>query len=182
MQRGSKSVAEFSWLFKGLYDQLAVIDRPINDLDKVHCFLGAVGPNYKIFSTTMLSQFSLPSFADIIPKALSHKIFERSVSTIYQLGVLCSATFFHQIEKHQESQNLPLPLPQNCPIFLQFIVNSATMRDTWLNIARNFLISRKSSMSTLLRHSLLVQTRTPTTLSGTRTLVPPLTWQMILRV
>ncbi|KAL6347067.1 hypothetical protein AAG906_012318 [Vitis piasezkii] len=76
MQRGSKSVAEFSRLFKGLYDQLAAIGRPIDDSDKVHWFLRALGPNYKIFSSTMLSQLPLPSFANIIPKALSHEIFE----------------------------------------------------------------------------------------------------------
>ena len=55
MQRGSKLVAEFSRLFKGLCDQLASIGRPIDDLDKIHWFLRALGPDYKIFSTTMLS-------------------------------------------------------------------------------------------------------------------------------
>ncbi|KAJ0024683.1 hypothetical protein Pint_06793 [Pistacia integerrima] len=34
MQRGSKSVAEFSHLFKGICDQLAAIGRPIDNLDK----------------------------------------------------------------------------------------------------------------------------------------------------
>ena len=77
MQRGSKSVAEFSRLSKRLYDQLAAIGGLIDDLDKVHWFLRALGPNYKIFSTTMLSQLPLPFLADIIPKALSHEIFER---------------------------------------------------------------------------------------------------------
>ena len=80
MQWGSKFVAEFSRLFKGICDQLAAIGRPIDDLDKVHWFLQALGPDYKIFSNTMLSQLPLPSFADIVPKALSHDIFERSVS------------------------------------------------------------------------------------------------------
>ncbi|RVW50549.1 Retrovirus-related Pol polyprotein from transposon RE1 [Vitis vinifera] len=41
-QRGSKSVAEFSRLFKGLYDQLAAIGGLIDDLDKVHWFLRAL--------------------------------------------------------------------------------------------------------------------------------------------
>ncbi|RVW68246.1 Retrovirus-related Pol polyprotein from transposon RE1 [Vitis vinifera] len=36
MQRGLKSIAEFSRLFKGLYDQLTAIGRPIDNLDKVH--------------------------------------------------------------------------------------------------------------------------------------------------
>ncbi|KAG6750920.1 hypothetical protein POTOM_045435 [Populus tomentosa] len=43
MQPGSKSVADFSHLFKGLYDQLAAIGRPIDDLDKFHWFLRALG-------------------------------------------------------------------------------------------------------------------------------------------
>ena len=80
MQRGFQSIAEFSRTFKGLCDQLAVIGRPIDDTDKVHWYLQALGPDYKIFSTTMMSQLSLPSFVKIVPKALSHEIFERSVS------------------------------------------------------------------------------------------------------
>jgi len=80
MQRGSRFIAEFSRLFKGLYDQLAAIGRPIDDTDKVHWYLRALGPHYKIFSTTIMSQLPLPSFSDIVPKALSHEIFARSVN------------------------------------------------------------------------------------------------------
>nr|CAN61640.1 hypothetical protein VITISV_021909 [Vitis vinifera] len=76
----SESIVEFSSTFKGLCDQLAAIGRPIDDTDKVHWYLCALGPDYKIFSTTMMSQLPLPSFAEIVPKALSHEIFERSVS------------------------------------------------------------------------------------------------------
>jgi len=91
MQRGSKSVAEFSRLFKGLCDQLAAIGRPIDDLDKVHWFLRALGPDYKIFSTTMLSQSPLPSFADIIlkginrgkPKPPSASVTKSNLSPVY---------------------------------------------------------------------------------------------------
>jgi hypothetical protein len=72
MQRDSRSIVEFSQLFKGLCDQLAAIGRPIDDTDKVHWYLRALGPDYKIFSTTMMSQLPLPSFSDIVPKALSH--------------------------------------------------------------------------------------------------------------
>jgi len=80
MQRGSQSVAEFSRIFKGLCDQLAAIGRPVDDTDKVHWYLRALGPDYKIFSTTMISQHPLPSFSEIVPKALSHEIFAKSVS------------------------------------------------------------------------------------------------------
>ncbi|RVW30074.1 Retrovirus-related Pol polyprotein from transposon RE1 [Vitis vinifera] len=80
MQRGSQSIVEFSHTFKGLCDQLAAIGRPIDDTDKVHWYLLALGPDYKIFSTTMMSQLPLPSFTEIVSKTLSHEIFERSVS------------------------------------------------------------------------------------------------------
>ncbi|XP_031268089.1 uncharacterized protein LOC116126553 [Pistacia vera] len=80
MQRGSQSIAEFSCTFKGLCDQLVAIGRPINDMDKVHWYLHALGLNYKIFSTTMMSQLPLPSFIEIVLKALSHEIFEWPVS------------------------------------------------------------------------------------------------------
>ena len=83
MQRGFQSIAEFSRTFKGLCDQLATIGRPIDDIDKVHWYLRALGPDYKIFSTTMMSQLLLPSFAEIVPKALSHEIFERSISHLF---------------------------------------------------------------------------------------------------
>jgi hypothetical protein len=80
MQRGSQSIAEFSRVFKGLCDQLAAIGRPIDDTYKVHWYLRAMTPDYKIFSTIMISQFSLPSFSEIVPKALSNEIFTKSVS------------------------------------------------------------------------------------------------------
>ncbi|KAL6334726.1 hypothetical protein AAG906_021385 [Vitis piasezkii] len=95
MHRGSQSIAEFSRTFKGLCDQLAAIGRPIDDTDKVHWYLRALGPDYKIFSTTMMSQLPLPSFAEIVPKALSHEIFERSVSHSYSN----SAYFVQQTSK-----------------------------------------------------------------------------------
>ena len=72
MQRGSRSIDEFSQFFKGLYDQLAAIGRPVDGIDNVHWYLQALRPDYKIFSTTMMSQLPLPSFSDVVPKALSH--------------------------------------------------------------------------------------------------------------
>nr|TKR91207.1 uncharacterized protein D5086_0000225630 [Populus alba] len=35
--------------------------------------------DYKIFSTSILSQFPMPSFANLIPQALSHELFSRSL-------------------------------------------------------------------------------------------------------
>ena len=105
MQRGSKSMAEFSWLFKGLCNQLAAIGRPIDDLDKVHWFLRALGPDYKIFSTTMLSQLPLPFFCRYHSKSFeSWDLWTIVVPTIYQLNVLRSTKQFHQTKKHRERE------------------------------------------------------------------------------
>lgn len=57
MQRGSQTVAEFSRKFKGLCDKLVAIGRLIDNMDKVHWFLRALGADFKIFFTTMLSHF-----------------------------------------------------------------------------------------------------------------------------
>jgi hypothetical protein len=59
---------------------LAAIGHPINDTKKVHWYLRALGPYYKIFFTTMMSRLPLPSFSDIVLKALSHEIFARFVT------------------------------------------------------------------------------------------------------
>ncbi|XP_041010110.1 uncharacterized protein LOC121254213 [Juglans microcarpa x Juglans regia] len=95
MQRGSQSIAEFSRTFKGLCNQLVDIGCPIDDMDDVHWYLLALGSYYKIFSTTMMSQLSLPSFAEIVPKAWSHEIFERSFSQSFSN----SAYFVQQTSK-----------------------------------------------------------------------------------
>lgn len=75
MQRGSRSVAEYARSFRSLCDQLSAIGKPVDDTDKVHWFLRGLGLDFKIFSTSMLSQMPLPSFANLVPKALSHELF-----------------------------------------------------------------------------------------------------------
>ncbi|KAJ0099888.1 hypothetical protein Patl1_21174 [Pistacia atlantica] len=108
MQRGSKSVAEFSRLFKGIYDQLAAID--------------------------------------IVPKALSHEIFERSVSqqsatlTFYAQQNSSSRPRHTKKGKPKPSSTSPPPPSRSPP--LRFTVNFVTRRDTWLNAVGPFLISR----------------------------------------
>ncbi|KAF5470482.1 hypothetical protein F2P56_010995 [Juglans regia] len=59
--------------------QLSAIGKPVDDTDKVYWFLRGLGSDYKIFSTSMLSQLPLPSFANLVSKALSHELFSRSL-------------------------------------------------------------------------------------------------------
>lgn len=58
---------------------ISAIGKLVDDTDKVHWFLRGLGFDFIIFSTSMLSQLSLPSFANLIPKALSHELFSRSI-------------------------------------------------------------------------------------------------------
>ena len=79
MQRGSRGVAEYARSFRSLCDQLSAIGKPVDDTDKVHWFLRGLGHDFKIFSTSMLSQLPLPSFANLVPRALNHELFSRSL-------------------------------------------------------------------------------------------------------
>ncbi|KAE8692073.1 hypothetical protein F3Y22_tig00110860pilonHSYRG00043 [Hibiscus syriacus] len=97
MQRGSRGVAEYARSFRSLCDQLSAIGKPVDDTDKVHWFLRGLGSDFKIFSTTMLSQLPLPSFSNLVPKALSHELFSWSLNgdsssqsiLIFKRGVIC---------------------------------------------------------------------------------------------
>ena len=79
MQHSSRGVAEYARSFRSLCDQLSVIGKPVDDTDKVHWFLRGLGSDFKIFSTSILSQLSLPSFANLVLKALSHELFSRPI-------------------------------------------------------------------------------------------------------
>ncbi|KAL6320943.1 hypothetical protein AAG906_010752 [Vitis piasezkii] len=158
----SKSVAEFSRIFKGLCDQLAAIGHPIDDLDKVHWFLRALGPDYKIFSTTMLSQLPLPSFVDIIPKALSHEIFERSM---YQQSI--NSAFYAQRNNSTRPKSTKSRKPKpstasasksfpSSPVYCQICDKEGHLaKQCW-----TFLNLKKKQSLTLLRLSQLAQFRT----------------------
>ena len=51
MKRGTKPIAEYARAFKKNYDQLHVIGRPIENIDKVHWFLRGLGTEFSAFST-----------------------------------------------------------------------------------------------------------------------------------
>ena len=49
-----RTIGEHIWIFKGLCDDLVVIGKPISNKEKVFCLLTSLGPQYEIFTTTML--------------------------------------------------------------------------------------------------------------------------------
>eukprot|EP00261_Vitis_vinifera_P040178 XP_019081421.1 PREDICTED: uncharacterized protein LOC109124128 isoform X2 [Vitis vinifera] len=81
MKRGTKPVAEYARTFKTLCDQLHAIGRPVEDTDKVHWFLRGLGPDFSSFSTAQMSLTPLPYFADLVSKAESFELFQRSLES-----------------------------------------------------------------------------------------------------
>ena len=79
MRRETRSVPEYARAFKALCDQLHSIGKPVNDIDKVHWFLRGLGSDFTTFSTAQMAQMSLPSFPDLVPKAKSFELFQKSL-------------------------------------------------------------------------------------------------------
>jgi hypothetical protein len=78
-QKGSKTVAEYTRMFKSLCDQLAAIDHPVDADDQVHWYLCGLGPTFKNFSTSVRSNRPPPSISDLMIRAESHKLFLRAL-------------------------------------------------------------------------------------------------------
>ena len=79
MKRGSRSISEYSRVFKAHCDQLSAMGCPVEDTDKVHWYLRGLGHEFSSFSTTQLSLTPIPSFKDIVPKAESFDLFSKSI-------------------------------------------------------------------------------------------------------
>lgn len=91
MKKGNRSVAEFARVFKGLYDQLIAIGRPVDEIDKFHWFLRALGTEFAGFSSTQMALTPLPSFHDLVPLADGFDLFQKSLETNIISPVACTA-------------------------------------------------------------------------------------------
>ncbi|KAJ9680254.1 hypothetical protein PVL29_019536 [Vitis rotundifolia] len=81
MRRGTRLVTEYARAFKALCDQLHAIGRPVDGTDKVHWFLHGLGLNFTSFSTAQMAQTPLPSFPDLVSKAESFELFQKSLDS-----------------------------------------------------------------------------------------------------
>lgn len=81
MKCGTCLVAEYSCVFKALCDQLHAIGHLDDRTYKVYWFLRGLGANFSTFSTAQMALTHLPTFADIVPKAKSFEIFEKSLDS-----------------------------------------------------------------------------------------------------
>jgi transposase InsO family protein len=81
MKRGTRPVTAYARAFKALCDQLHAIGRPVDGTDKTHWFLRGLGPEFSSFSTAQMAQTPLPCFPDLISKAESFELFQKSLES-----------------------------------------------------------------------------------------------------
>lgn len=79
IKRGTHIVSEYSHYFKALCDQLSAMGHPIADMDKSHWFLRGLGGDFSIFSIAQMSLTPLPAFTNLVSKAESFAIFQKSL-------------------------------------------------------------------------------------------------------
>jgi hypothetical protein len=82
MKRGTRPVTVYAHAFKVLCDQLHVIGHPVDETEKVHWFLRGLGPDFSTFSIAHMAQALLPCFSDLVSKAESFEIFQKSMETL----------------------------------------------------------------------------------------------------
>ena len=81
MKRGTRPVTTYTRAFKASCDQLHAIGCPVDGTDKVHWFLCGLGPDFSSFSTVQMAQTHLPCFPDLMSKAESFKLFQKSLES-----------------------------------------------------------------------------------------------------
>ncbi|XP_068648390.1 uncharacterized protein [Aristolochia californica] len=79
MKCSTRPVSANARAFKGLCDQLHAIDHPVDGTDKVHRFLHGLGPNFSSFSFAHMAQTPFLYFSNMVSKAESFEIFQKSL-------------------------------------------------------------------------------------------------------
>jgi len=82
MKRGTRPVTVYARAFKVLCDQLHAIGRPVDETNKVHWFLRGLEPDFSTFSTAHMAQTLLLCLSDLVSKAESFEIFQKSLETL----------------------------------------------------------------------------------------------------
>ncbi|RVW98312.1 Retrovirus-related Pol polyprotein from transposon RE1 [Vitis vinifera] len=86
IKRGTRSVTEYSRSFKALCDQLTAMGRSVDDTEKVHWYLRGLGADFANFSTAQMSLTPLMIFKDLVPKAKSFEIFQKSLGSSFPVS------------------------------------------------------------------------------------------------
>ena len=105
MKRGTRSVSEYARAFKALCNQLHAIGRPVDGTDEVHWFLRGLGSEFSCFSTAQMALTLLPCFADLVPKAESFEIFQKSLEPTAPSPTTFTATNRNSARSNQRSSS-----------------------------------------------------------------------------
>ena len=79
MKQGTIFVLEYGCTFKVLCDQLHAIGRLVDGINKMHWFFQGVGSKFLSFSTVQMALTLLPCFTNLVPKAKSFELFQKSL-------------------------------------------------------------------------------------------------------
>ena len=99
MKRGTKPIAEYARTFKIICDQLHVIDRPVEDIDKVHWFLHGFDTDFSIFFTTQMALTTLPCFVYLVSKVENFELFQQSLE--FSNSTTTTFTFTNRGRAHE---------------------------------------------------------------------------------
>jgi hypothetical protein len=92
MKRATRSVTDIARVFKGFCDQLHTIGRPVDNTDKVHWFLCGFGAKFSSFSSAQMALAPLPSFVDLVSRAKSFELFQKSFEPVASPTVVAAFT------------------------------------------------------------------------------------------
>lgn len=98
MSKGTSSISNFGKRFKTVCNELSVIGKLVDNMDKLHWFLCGLGLLFETFSTFVHATTPAPSFHDLISEAESHEILIQSIH-----GTSTPAVAFVSQQSHQPS-------------------------------------------------------------------------------
>ena len=66
VEQKNQSINEYTLKIKNICENLASINAPVDDDDKIEVCLRGLGPQYKAFATSIRTRENLPSFSDLV--------------------------------------------------------------------------------------------------------------------
>ena len=66
VEQKNQSINEYTLKIKNICENLASINAPVDDDDKIEVCLRGLGPRYKPFATSIRTRENLPSFSDLV--------------------------------------------------------------------------------------------------------------------
>lgn len=73
-KRDGKPIDDYLNRMKRIFDQLAIIQHPVEDSEKVRYILGGLGEEYKMLVIALLAKPPLPAYSTLRPLLLQHEL------------------------------------------------------------------------------------------------------------